>query len=149
MLVMFERFTDRARKIMALANRIAHHSGVRIIGDMEILLGLLEEGRGVGVEVLKRLDVNLQKTHDELIGKTSFWASFRQMKRFPQTAEAKRVIQSAITASASLGHNYVGSEHLLLAMTMNPTSAAGKALMARGVDEAKVRQEIEQILQAR
>ena len=100
----------------------------------------------MGAEVLKRLDVNLRKTHDELIGKTSIWASLRPMKPFPQMPEAKLIIENAMTASASLGHNYVGSEHLLLAMTMNPTSAAGKALAARGVNEAKVRQEIAQIL---
>src|SRR6266568_5585911 len=117
---MFEKFTDRTRKIMALANRIAHRNGTRIIGDLEILLALLEEGRGVGADVLRRLGIDTKKMFSELIGKPSAFAWLRPMRRFPQTPEAKKIIETAMRGSDELGHSYVGSEHFLLAMTMNP-----------------------------
>ncbi|HEV8378117.1 MAG TPA: Clp protease N-terminal domain-containing protein [Tepidisphaeraceae bacterium] len=141
---MFEKFTDRTRKIMALANRAAHQRGTRIIGDMEMLLGLLEEGRGVGAQILRKSGLDLKQTYTELFGTRSLLSFFLPMKPLPQTQEAKRIIETAMSASASLEHDHVGSEHLLLAITMSANCAAAKALMERNVNETKVRQLIEQ-----
>jgi ATP-dependent Clp protease ATP-binding subunit ClpC len=145
---MFDHFTDRTRKIMALANRAAHQRGTGIIGDLEMLLGLLEEGDGVGAKILRKLGHDLNQMHHELFGKCSLLSAFRAMGPLPQTPEAKQTIEAAIAVSASLGQKHVGSGHFLLAMTMTPNSAAGKALIDRAVTEVRVREMMEQVPQA-
>jgi len=145
---MFEKFTDRTRKIVALANQHAHRNGTRIIGDAEVLLGLLEEGSGVGAKILEQLGLDTKRTYNELVGKPSSFASL-PMSLFPQTAEFKKMIETAIAASEALGHDHVGSEHFLLAMTMHPDSHAGQALQARNITEARVREMLGQVLAAR
>ncbi len=113
---MFERLSDRARKVMALANQQAQRHNHDYIAPEHLLLGLLQEGSGVAAHVLKSMDFDLQKIaqHTEALLTTGPDASTSH--RIPQVPAAKQVIENAIAESRSLNHNYVGTEHLLLAL---------------------------------
>ena len=111
---MFERFTDRARKVMALANQEAQRFNHEYIGTEHILLGLVKEGSGVGANVLKNLDVDLQKVRLEVEKLVKSGPDMVTMGKLPQTPRAKKVIEYAIEEARNLNHNYVGTEHLLL-----------------------------------
>src|SRR6266852_2364180 len=113
---MFERFTDRARKVMALANQEAQRFNHEYIGTEHILLGLVKEGSGVGANVLKNLDVDLRKVRLEVEKLVKSGPEMMQMGKLPQTPRAKKVIEYAIEEARNLQHNYVGTEHLLLGL---------------------------------
>src|SRR4030042_7216391 len=111
---MFERFTDRARKVMALANQEAQRFNHEYIGTEHILLGLVKEGSGVGATVLKNLDVDIKKLRLEVEKQVKTGPDMVTMGKLPQTPRAKKVIEYAIEEARSLNHNYVGAENLLL-----------------------------------
>src|SRR6266487_4642131 len=113
---MFERFTDRARKVMALANQEAQRFNHEYIGTEHILLGLVKEGSGVGANVLKNLDVQLPKVRQEVEKLIKHGTEPSNLGKLPQTPRAKHVIALAIEEARGLNHNYVGSEHLLLGL---------------------------------
>ena len=113
---MFERFTDRARKVMALANQEAQRFNHEYIGTEHILLGLVKEGSGVGANVLKNLDVDLRKVRLEVEKLVKSGPDMVTMGKLPQTPRAKKVIEYAIEEARNLNHNYVGTEHLLLGL---------------------------------
>ena len=113
---MFERFTDRARKVMALANQEAQRFNHEYIGTEHILLGLVKEGSGVGANVLKNLEVDLRKVRLEVEKLVKSGPDMVTMGKLPQTPRAKKVIEYAIEEARQLNHNYVGTEHLLLAL---------------------------------
>ncbi len=113
---MFERFTDRARKVMALANQEAQRFNHEYIGTEHILLGLVKEGSGVGANVLKNLDVDLRKVRMEVEKLVKAGPDMVTMGKLPQTPRAKKVIEYAIEEARNLNHNYVGTEHLLLGL---------------------------------
>ena len=113
---MFERFTDRARKVMALANQEAQRFNHEYIGTEHILLGLVKEGSGVGANVLKNLDVDLRKVRLEVEKLVHSGPDMVTMGKLPQTPRAKKVIEYAIEEARNLNHNYVGTEHLLLGL---------------------------------
>src|SRR5512139_1439178 len=109
---MFERFTDRARKVMALANQEAQRFNHEYIGTEHILLGFVEEGSGVGAAVLKNLNVDLRKVRLEVEKLVKSGSDVVMMGKLPQTPGAKKVIELAFEEARSLGHSYVGTEHL-------------------------------------
>src|SRR5678815_2490452 len=113
---MFERFTDRARKVMALANQEAQRFNHEYIGTEHILLGIVKEGTGVGANVLKNLDLDLRKVRLEIEKRLQPAESAPGVGRAPQTPRAKKVIEHAIEEARGLGHTYVGTEHLLLGL---------------------------------
>ena len=117
---MFERFTDRARKVMALANQEAQRFNHEYIGTEHILLGLVKEGSGVGANVLKNLDVDLRKVRLEVEKLVKSGPDMVTMGKLPQTPRAKKVIEYAIEEARNLNHNYVGTEHLLLGLLRGP-----------------------------
>ncbi len=145
---MFERFTDRARKVMALANQEAQRFNHEYIGTEHILLGLVQEGSGVGANVLKNLDVDLRKVRLEVEKLVKAGPEMVTMGRLPQTPRAKKVIEYAIEEARNLNHNYVGTEHLLLGLLREHDGVAAQVLMNLGLKLEEVREEVLNLLGA-
>ena len=145
---MFERFTDRARKVMALANQEAQRFNHEYIGTEHVLLGLVKEGSGVGPNVLKNLDVDLRKVRLEVEKLVKAGPEMVTMGRLPQTPRAKKVIEYAIEEARSLNHNYVGTEHLLLGLLREHDGVAAQVLMNLGLKLEEVREEVLSLLGA-
>ena len=145
---MFERFTDRARKVMALANQEAQRFNHEYIGTEHILLGLVKEGSGVGATVLKNLDIDLRKVRIEVEKLVKSGPDMVTMGRLPQTPRAKKVIEYAIEEARNLGHNYVGTEHLLLGLLREKDGVAAQVLMNLGLKLEEVREEVLNLLGA-
>ena len=145
---MFERFTDRARKVMALANQEAQRFNHEYIGTEHILLGLVKEGSGVGANVLKNLDVDLRKVRLEVEKLVKSGPDMVTMGKLPQTPRAKKVIEYAIEEARSLNHNYVGTEHLLLGLLREHEGVAAQVLMNLGLKLDEVREEVLNLLGA-
>ena len=145
---MFERFTDRARKVMALANQEAQRLNHEYIGTEHILLGLVKEGSGVGATVLKQLDVDLRKVRMEVEKLVKSGPDMVTMGKLPQTPRAKKVIEYAIEEARHLGHNYVGTEHLLLGLLREQDGVAAQVLVNLGLKLEDVREEVLNLLGA-
>jgi ATP-dependent Clp protease ATP-binding subunit ClpC len=143
---MFERFTDRARKVMALANQEAQRFNHEYIGTEHILLGLVKEGIGVGANVLKNLDVDLRKVRLEVEKLVKSGPDMVTMGKLPQTPRAKKVIEYAIEEARNLNHNYVGTEHLLLGLLREQDGVAAQVLMNLGLKLEEVREEVLNLL---
>jgi len=145
---MFERFTDRARKVMALANQEAQRFNHEYIGTEHILLGLVKEGSGVGANVLKNLDIDLRKVRLEVEKLVKSGPEMVTVGKLPQTPRAKKVIEYAIEEARNLNHNYVGTEHLLLGLLREQDGVAAQVLMNLGVKLEEVREEVLNLLGA-
>ncbi len=145
---MFERFTDRARKVMALANQEAQRLNHEYIGTEHILLGLVKEGSGVGANVLRNLDVDLRKVRLEVEKLVKAGPEMVTMGKLPQTPRAKKVIEYAIEEARNLNHNYVGTEHLLLGLLREHDGVAAQVLMNLGLKLEEVREEVLNLLGA-
>jgi len=145
---MFERFTDRARKVMALANQEAQRFNHEYIGTEHILLGLVKEGSGVGATVLKNLDVDIKKLRLEVEKQVKSGPDMVTMGKLPQTPRAKKVIEYAIEEARALNHNYVGTEHILLGLLRESEGIAAQVLMSIGLKLEDIRQEVLNLLGA-
>jgi len=145
---MFERLTDRARKVMALANQEAQRFNHEYIGTEHIRLGLVIEGSGVGANVLKNLDIDLRKVRLEVEKLVKSGPDMVTMGKLPQTPRAKKVIEYAIEEARSLNHNYVGTEHLLLGLLREHDGVAAQVLMNLGLKLEEVREEVLNLLGA-
>jgi len=145
---MFERFTDRARKVMALANQEAQRLNHEYIGTEHILLGLVKEGSGVGANVLKNLDVDLRKVRLEVEKLVKAGPEMVTMGKLPQTPRAKKVIEYAIEEARNLNHNYVGTEHLLLGLLREHDGVAAQVLRNLNLRLEDVREEVLNLLGA-
>ncbi len=145
---MFERFTDRARKVMALANQEAQRFNHEYIGTEHILLGLVKEGSGVGANVLKNLEVDLRKVRLEVEKLVKAGPEMVTMGKLPQTPRAKKVIEYAIEEARNLNHNYVGTEHLLLGLLREHDGVAAQVLMNLNLKLEDVREEVLNLLGA-
>ncbi len=145
---MFERFTDRARKVMALANQEAQRFNHEYIGTEHVLLGLVKEGSGVGANVLKNLDVDIKKLRLEIEKLVKSGPDMVTMGKLPQTPRAKKVIEYAIEEARALNHNYVGTEHILLGLLRETEGIAAQVLMNLGLKLEDVRQEVLNLLGA-
>src|ERR1051325_3448157 len=114
---MYERFTDRARKVMQLANQEAQRFNHEYIGTEHILLGLVKEGSGVAANVLKNLDIDLRKIRlevERIVQRGPGREDHALMGNLPLTPRTKKGVEYAIDESRQLKHGYVGTEHLLL-----------------------------------
>src|SRR5215813_12291606 len=138
---MFERFTDRARKVMQLANQEAQRFNHEYVGTEHVLLGLIKEGIGVAATVLRYMDVDLRKIRNEIEKIVQAGPEMVTMGKLPQTPRAKKVIEYAIEEARNLNHNYVGTEHLLLGLLREQEGVAAQVLMSLGLDLEKARQE--------
>ena len=145
---MFERFTDRARKVMGLANQEAQRFNHEYIGTEHVLLGLVKEGSGVAANVLRNLDIDLKKIRLEVEKIVQSGPDTATMGKLPYTPRAKKVIELAFEEARSLGHNYVGTEHLLLGLLREQEGVAARVLMNLGVKLDDVREEVLNLLGA-
>jgi len=143
---MYEKFTDRARKVMQLANQEAQRLNHEYVGTEHILLGLVKEGSGVAANVLKNLDVDLQKIRREVERLVSSGNEMVTMGKLPLTPRAKKVVEYAIEEARNLNHNYVGTEHLLLGLLREQEGVAAQVLMQLGLKLDEVREEVLNLL---
>src|SRR6266545_1245838 len=143
---MYERFTDRARKVMQLANQEAQRFNHEYIGTEHILLGLVKEGSGVAANVLKNLDIDLRKIRLEIEKIVQSGPDMVTMGKLPQTPRAKKVIEYSIEEARNLNHNYVGTEHLLLGLLREQEGVAAQVLMNLGLKLEDVREEVLNLL---
>lgn len=146
---MHGRFTDRARKVMQLANQEAQRFNHEYIGTEHILLGLVKEGSGVAANVLKNLEVDLRKIRLEVDKIVQSGPDMVTMGKLPQTPRAKRVVEFAIDEAGILGTDWVGTEHLLLGLIREQEGVAAQVLMHLGVNLIDVRQETLEMLGVR
>ena len=143
---MYERFTDRARKIMQLANQEALRFHHEYIGTEHILLGLVKEGSGVAANVINNFGVDLRKIRLEVEKLVQSGPDMVTMGKFPQTPRAKKVIEYAMEESRNLHHKWVGSEHILLGLLREDEAVAAQILMNLGLTLEDVRAEVLAIL---
>ncbi len=139
---MIEPFTNRARKVLALANQEAQRFKHEYIGTEHILLGLVKEGSGVGATVLKNHDVDIKKLRLEVKKLVKSNPDMVTMGKLPRTPRAKKVIEYAIEEARSHNHTYVGTEHILLGLFRENKSTAAQVLMNLGLKLEDVRQEV-------
>src|SRR3982750_4915296 len=143
---MYERFTDRARKVMQLANQEAQRLNHEYIGTEHVLLGLVKEGSGVAANVLKNLDVDLRKIRLEVEKLVQSGPEMVTMGKLPQTPRAKKVIEYSMEEARNLNHNYVGTEHILLGLLREQEGVAAQVLMNLGLKLEEVREEVLNLL---
>ncbi|MFP6621609.1 MAG: ATP-dependent Clp protease ATP-binding subunit [Pirellulaceae bacterium] len=143
---MYERFTDRARKVMQLANQEAQRFNHEYIGTEHILLGLVKEGSGVAANVLKNLDVDLRKIRLEVEKLVQSGPEMVTMGKLPQTPRAKKVIEYSMEEARNLNHNYVGTEHILLGLLREQEGVAAQVLLNLGLKLDEVREEVLNLL---
>lgn len=134
---MFEKFTDRARKVMQLANQEAQRHRHDYIGTEHILLGLTREGGGVAFKALQHLGIDATRIRLEVEKLVTPGSEMITIGKLPQTPRAKKAIERAMEAARDLGHNYVGTEHLLLGL-IGGDSVAAQVLNDQGVTREKV-----------
>ncbi len=143
---MYERFTDRARKVMQLANQEAQRFNHEYIGTEHMLLGLVKEGTGVAANVLKNLDVDLRKIRLEVEKLVQSGPEMVTIGKLPQTPRAKKVIEYSMEEARNLNHNFVGTEHLLLGLLREHEGVAAQVLMNLGLKLEDVREEVLNLL---
>jgi ATP-dependent Clp protease ATP-binding subunit ClpC len=139
---MFDRFTDRARKVMSLARQEAERLNHDYIGTEHILLGLVHEGSGVAANVLENLEVDLEKVRLEVEKLVKPAPDVVTMGQLPFTPRAKKVLEYAIDEARALDHNYVGTEHLLLGLLREQEGLAAQVLMNLALKLEEVRAEV-------
>lgn len=139
---MYERFTDRARKVMQLANQEAQRLNHEFIGTEHVLLGLVKEGSGIAGNVLLRLKVDVRAVRAETEKYVKPGPDMITMGKLPFTPRVKRFVENAIAEARSLGHNYVGTEHLLLGLLVEQEGVAFDVLSGLGVAADAVRAEV-------
>ncbi|USX46422.1 ATP-dependent Clp protease ATP-binding subunit [Dietzia kunjamensis] len=142
---MFERFTDRARRVVVLAQEEARMLNHNYIGTEHILLGLIHEGEGVAAKALESLGISLEAVRsqvEEIIGQGQQAPS----GHIPFTPRAKKVLELSLREALQLGHNYIGTEHILLGLIREGEGVAAQVLVKLGADLTRVRQQVIQLL---
>ncbi|HEX9697691.1 MAG TPA: ATP-dependent Clp protease ATP-binding subunit [Actinomycetota bacterium] len=142
---MFERFTDRARRVVVLAQEEARMLNHNYIGTEHILLGLIHEGEGVAAKALESLGISLEAVRqqvEEIIGQ----GQTPPTGHIPFTPRAKKVLELSLREALQLGHNYIGTEHILLGLIREGEGVAAQVLVKLGADLNKVRQQVIQLL---
>ena len=142
---MFERFTDRARRVVVLAQEEARLLNHNYIGTEHILLGLIHEGEGVAAKALESLGISLEAVRaqvEEIIGHGGHAPS----GHIPFTPRAKKVLELSLREALQLGHNYIGTEHILLGLIREGEGVAAQVLVKLGADLSRVRQQVIQLL---
>ena len=145
---MFDKFTDRARKVMALAREEAKRFNHEYIGTEHILLGLVKEGSGVAANVLQNLDIDLKKIRMEIEKIVQTGPDLVSVGQLPFTPRVKKVLEYAIEEARAMGHNYIGTEHQLLGLLREQEGVAAQVLLNLGVKLEDVREEVVELLGA-
>jgi ATP-dependent Clp protease ATP-binding subunit ClpC len=143
---MYERFTDRARKVMQLANEEAIRFNHEYVGTEHVLLGLVREGSGIAANVLKLLDVDLWKVRQEVEKIVQAGPEATSGGKLPQTPRTRKVIEYALDEARNLGHNHIGTEHLLLGLLREEESVAAQVLRNLGASLENIRAEVMKLL---
>jgi hypothetical protein len=141
---MFERFTDRARRVLVLAQEEARLMNHSFIGTEHILLGVVSEGEGVGAQALEAFDIELDTVREkvrEIVG-----PSQGPTGSAPFTPRAKRVLELSLREALSLGHSYIGTEHLVLGVLREGEGVAAQVLVSLGADPESVRERVLELL---
>lgn len=142
---MFERFTEKAIKVIMLAQEEARRLGHNFVGTEQILLGLIGEGTGIAAKVLKSMGVNLKDARvevEKIIGRGSGFVAVE----IPFTPRAKRVLELSLEEARQLGHNYIGTEHLLLGLIREGEGVAARVLENLALDLTKIRTQVIRLL---
>jgi Clp amino terminal domain, pathogenicity island component len=142
---MFERFTDRARRVVVLAQEEAGRLDHNYIGTEHLLLGLIHEGEGIAARALEALGIRLEVVRaevEEIIGR----GSEPPAGRIPFTPRAKKVLELSLREALQLGHSYIGTEHILLGLIREGEGVAARVLVKLGADLSRVRQQVIQLL---
>jgi ATP-dependent Clp protease ATP-binding subunit ClpC len=142
---MFEKFTDKARRVVVLAQEEAKMLNHNYIGTEHILLGLIHEGEGVAAKALEALGINLDAVREqvqEIIGQ----GQTPPTGHIPFTPRAKKVLELSLREALQLGHSYIGTEHLLLGLIREGEGVAAQVLTKLGADTNRVRQQVIQLL---
>ena len=138
---MFERFTDRARRVVVSAQEEARLLNHNSIGTEHILLGLIHEGEGVAAKVLERLGISLENLRAEIEHAVGHGQAMAP-SHIPFTARAKKALELSLREALQLGHKYIGTEHILLGLVAVGEGVAVQALASRGVSLGRVREEV-------
>jgi ATP-dependent Clp protease ATP-binding subunit ClpC len=138
---MFERFTERARRVLVLAQDEARHFNHDYIGTEHILLGLVSEGKGVAAQVLLSLDVTMRGVREQIASIIGYGES-GVTDRVPFTPRSKKVLELGLREAMQLGHNYIGTEHLLLGLVREGEGVAAVVLSNLDVDPGTIRREV-------
>ncbi len=143
---MFERFTERARQVVVLAQDEARALGHQYIGTEHLLLGLLREEEGLAARALASLNVTIEEVRakvERIVGRGEGNAETGQI---PFTPRAKKTLELALRESQALGHNYIGTEHILLGLSLQDDGVAGQILLALGADVDTTRRHVIRLL---
>ncbi len=143
---MFERFTDRARRVVVLAQEEARLLNHNYIGTEHLLLGLIHEGEGLAAKALESLGVSLDQVRSQVEDMIGVGTATPQ-GHIPFTPRAKKVLELSLREALQLGHNYIGTEHILLGLLREGEGVAAQVLMKIGLDMQKVRQTVLQLMQ--
>jgi ATP-dependent Clp protease ATP-binding subunit ClpC len=139
---MFDRFTDRAKKVMNLARQEAQRFNHEYLGTEHVLLGLVQEGSGVAANVLRNMGIDLNKIRVEVEKIVKTGPSHTPMGQLPFTPRAKKVLELSMEEAQNLGHNYIGTEHLLLGLIKENEGIAAQVLMNLSIKLEDVREEV-------
>jgi len=142
---MFKKFTDRARRVVVLAQEEARMLNHNYVGTEHILLGLIHEGEGVAAKALESLGISLDAVRqqvEEIIGR----GQQAPASHIPFTPRAKKVLELSLREALQLGHNYIGTEHILLGLIREGDGVAAQVLAKLGADLNRVRQQVIQLL---
>jgi ATP-dependent Clp protease ATP-binding subunit ClpC len=141
---MFERFTEKAIKVIMLAQEEARRLGHNFVGTEQVLLGLVGEGTGIAAKVLKSMGINLKDARvevEKIIGRGNGFVAVE----IPFTPRAKRVLELSLEEARQLGHNYIGSEHLLLGLLREGEGVAARVLESLGAEPSNIRTQVNNI----
>src|SRR5271167_1701948 len=141
----FERFTDRARRVLVLAQEEARLLNHSFIGTEHILLGLIHEGEGVAAKALESLGVSLEAVREK-VEETIGLAGTAPVGSPPFTPRAKKVLELSLREALQLGHSYIGTEHMLLGLVREGDGVAAQVLVSLGADLGRVRQQVIQMM---
>jgi len=142
---MFERFTDRARLVVVQAQEEARRLGHNYVGTEHLLLGLVQEGSGVGAKALESLGISretVRKRVEETVGR----GQGALAGHIPFTPQSKKLLEGALRESVALGHHYIGTEHLLLSLMHEGSGVAAQVLTGLGADAEGARAEVIRLL---
>ena len=139
---MFKRFTERARRIIILAREEAEHYRHEYLGTEHILLGVLKDGGGVAIEVLHKMGVDIKNAREKVEKSLPQSSSVVNIGDIPFTSRAKKVLEYSVEEARAVGHNYIGSEHILLGLVKEKEGQASKILTGFGIYYTETRKNI-------
>jgi len=146
---MFERFTDRARRVVVLAQDEARMLDHNYVGTEHILLGLIHEGEGVAAKALESLGISLDAVREQVEQVIGRGQQQAPLGHIPFTPRAKKVLELSLREALQLGHTYIGTEHILLGLIHEGEGVAAQVLIGLGVDLNRARQQVIQLLAGR